>query len=452
VMTNALLKETPIHLIGVGGIGMSALARLLHQAGYTVSGSDAKANGQTSALSALGMPVFTQHQAEQVPQKALVVVSTAIPDTNPELVAARQQGLTVWHRAQLLNAWLVQHPTVIGVAGTHGKTTTTGMIATALMEAGRTPSVVAGGLLPRLGTNALLGQDCVVAELDESDGSICHYQPTHVVITNVELDHADHYPGGLAQVMDTFAKFLARLNPGSTVFYHMGCPNTVQLLAQAPDYLNKIPYGLGQEATYQAVNAFAAPNYEADIHHNSEALGHLVLSVPGEHNLLNALAAVAVCDQLNVSFTAVAEGLMRFSGMGRRFERVGVVNDGLFIDDYAHHPTEVKVTLAAARQVGKHITVIFQPHRYSRLQTFWADFLTAFLEADRVVITDVYSAGEAPIPDADAPALANALHAEYLAKADWDTFAEQLRQDAQPGDVFISMGAGDITGLFRAAL
>jgi UDP-N-acetylmuramate--alanine ligase len=457
-----LKPEQPVHFVGVGGIGMSALARLLLEAGYTVSGSDMAANNQTQWLSHNGATIYTQHQAQNVPAHAAVVLSTAIGPDNPERAIAAQRAQVMAHRSDVLREILqgkaLHHQTVIGVSGTHGKTTITGMMGQLLMHANLSPTIVAGGVLPSLGSNACWDKHrrIAVAELDESDGSIVQYSPTHLLISNLELDHADHYPGGFAQILRTFETVLARMPVGASVVYNLDCSATCQVVKDAGKHLKTVSVSLKDptaDVFAHQPKVMPGAGLQARVILAQQPAGLLTVRVPGLHNLHNALMCVAVAQRLNIALPLAAEGLAQFTGMGRRFETIRMVNGALLIDDYGHHPTEVIATLSAAKDLaiernGK-VMVVFQPHRYSRLQALWAEFTTAFDQADRVWITDVYGAGEAPLPGVDAPSLAQAVNGQYLPKADWINASQTLLAQAAEGDVLISMGAGDITRLWR---
>jgi UDP-N-acetylmuramate--alanine ligase len=475
---------TPIHFIGVGGIGMSGLAQVLLEAGVSVSGSDNQANANTQRLQALGATITVPQQATNVPANALVVLSTAIAPNNPERQQSERLGLPTVHRAdmlaQILHGPLLNHQQTVGITGTHGKTTITGMLGMALLAANSNPTVVAGGLLPGLQTNAVLGQcnaqgqrPIAVAELDESDQSLTCYRPTHSVISNIELDHADHYPGGLAQIIEVFNTYLQQLPTGAQVFVNADCPNTRLLLDKWPTHVQAVWLSVNTTAPDKPASPNNGPYYtvtdacetaegyqSASIACDGLPVATLHLSVPGQFNLFNAMAALAVAHQLGVSLTPVVEALNGFTGMGRRFERLKTINGACLVDDYGHHPTEIMATLAGTKALchantsGKtgRVMVVFQPHRYSRLKALWPQFIAAFDNADAVWITDVYGAGEGPEAGPDSETFAKAIthpNVTYLPKADWPLFVANLPQQLQAGDIMLSMGAGDITQLFR---
>jgi UDP-N-acetylmuramate--alanine ligase len=465
-------KNRPVHFVGVGGVGMSGLAKILIQAGFQVSGSDLSESAYTEELQRLGGTIFIGHAATQVPDNALIIVSSSINRQNPEIALALDLGLEVHHRSGLLRevmqGALLGHETTIGITGTHGKTSITGMTGLALKLAGLEPTVVVGGKMPQLNTNAILSPNhkYAVAELDESDGTIVQYQPSMSVVANLELDHADHYTNGLEGVLDIFRTYLKALKPGSQVFYNVACPNTQRLMTESPPDLESILLAPGDvftgqetQTTYWLKNArpYSRGCYQGYVYRNSKMLGELNMSVPGMHNLFNGLCAVAVGDQLGVDFDQLAEALQAFTGMGRRFEKVGELNHTLLVDDYAHHPSEVLVTLKAAKESLQgskgRVIAVFQPHRYSRLQALWNEFLTCFGDADLLYLTDVYAAHEPVIPGMTSDAFAEAVkhpNAHYVPlTSDFGALRAALKSEMRPGDIVLSMGAGNITKLLR---
>jgi UDP-N-acetylmuramate--alanine ligase len=457
-------KSVPVHFIGIGGIGMSGLAKLLVETGFTVSGSDPAENANTKALAAQGATIHHQHVAENVPLNGMIIATTAINPQNPEIRQALEHNIPIYHRSDLLREILqgpeIGHEVTIGMTGTHGKTTITGMTGLVLQAGGLEPTIVAGGKIPGLETNAVLGasRKYAVAELDESDGTIVKYTPTLSAVTNLELDHADHYTGGLADLFKTFHTFLGNLKPGSKVLYNLDCPNTVQLMSEAPGRIEALGFSLEPnhpQAKYHVtdVRAVAGAGYAANLYYGGEKLGELALTVPGRHNLANAIVAAGIGHQLGVPFEAIRQALKEFKGMGRRFDIVGEYNGATLVDDYAHHPTEVQVTLQAAREraqaTGGRVIAVFQPHRFTRLQALWNEFLGCFDAADRMYLTDVYAASEEPIPGVTSEAFAQAHGKARYIGADFDAIRKELKTVAQPGDFILSMGAGSITKLLR---
>jgi UDP-N-acetylmuramate--alanine ligase len=455
-------RTTPVHFVGIGGIGMSGLARLLLGAGFTVTGSDANKNDQTQWLQTNGATVYLGHAAQNVPENAVVVTSTAIMPTNPEYQVAQQRGQVIIHRSaclrEILQGATLGHKVVVGLSGTHGKTTMTGLMGQVLLTAGLDPTIIAGGILPTMGANARWGQShhIAVAELDESDGSILEYRPTHLVIANLELDHAEHYPGGFADIVRTFEQVLARMPVGGHVIYNADCPATAQLVKEAGQHLKTVSVSLKDPSANvygHQPQAEAGQGFTTRIFIDGQPVGTVLTVVPGLYNVHNALLVVATAQKIGVPFEAIAEGIKTFPGMGRRFERIAEPNGVLLVDDYGHHPTEVQVTLTAAKALatdrGGELVVVFQPHRYSRLHALWHDFTQAFELADNVVITDVYAAGEAPMPGIDGQTLSQKVGGQFVPKAEWATLRQQLLGKATAGDVLLSMGAGDITQLWR---
>ncbi len=477
--TLKLDKNRPIHFVGVGGIGMSGLARLLVDSGFTVSGSDLGENPNTFYLASKGARIFRGHDAANVPEDAIVVATTAVSEENPEIRRARECNMPVFHRSDLLCEILhgeaMGHETTIGVSGSHGKTSVTGMAGVVLTAGGVAPTIIAGGRIPEFESNAVLGKDrkVAVAELDESDGTLLRYTPTHSVILNLELDHPDHYGGGMAQLEDTFRQYLRQLPAGSKVLFNVSCPNTKAILDEflgegghpgfEPVLLAPGDIFSGHEPylTYNLKNArdYDRGCYLGYVYRKDRMLGELIMAVPGRHQLFNGLVAIAFGDMLDLPFEPMAEALQNFQGMGRRFEIVGTCQGATLVDDYAHHPTEVQATVKAAVEYQEgmgHLTAIFQPHRYTRLKALWNEFVNAFEGTDVLYLTDVYAAGEQPIEGVDGRAFYEAVVASgkypevrYFPDTDWGKLRDKLRSGLSPGDVVLSMGAGNITQLLR---
>ncbi len=460
-----LEKARPVHFIGTGGVGMSALARILLEQGFTVSGSDAKESAYLDMLRSLGGQVYAQHESRHVPDNAIVVASSAIRSNNPEAEEAGKRGLPIYHRSDLLRELLKKYECAIGLTGTHGKTTMTGMTGLVLEAGGLDPTIIAGGKIPQLNSNAKTGKDWkyAVAELDESDGTVIQYQPKYSVIANLELDHPDHYQDGLEALKQTFRTFLGALGKDNAVIFNRDCPVTETLYQQYahsvkpisayPDTVPEQPDG----KTYYFRNAMVnlEGGYQGDLYKGQEMLGTLWLQVPGRHNLHNAMFAAIIGHELGIPFEQIRRALENFTGMGRRFEKVGEFNGARIVDDYAHHPTEVRATLQAARDYNRHkgrVIAMFQPHRYQRLQTLWDDFLAAFEDADEVIIVDVYSAGEALMEGVTADRFVQEMDhpsAEYWPSVDTELVIARLKAILTPDDLLITMGAGDITQIGR---
>ena len=456
-----VLGETRhVHFVGIGGIGMSGIAELLANLGYAVSGSDEKRSAVTDRLATLGIRVDIGHAAANVGEADVVVTSSAVPAANPEVVEAARRQIPVIPRAEML-AELMRLRFSIAVAGAHGKTTTTSMIALVLERAGLDPTAVIGGRLSAFGSNARLGRgELMVAEADESDRSFLKLFPTIAVITNIDHEHLENY-GGFEDLQQAFVDFANK-----TPFYGgvVACLDDANLAAVLPRMTRRvITYGIDStEADVVATGVALGPmSVTASIARRArrtdaavnalEPLGTLTLAVPGRHNLLNALAAVAVGMELGLSFDRVAAGLKDFRGAERRFDVRGEVNGILVVDDYGHHPTEIAAVLAAARTLGRRIVVVFQPHRYTRTASLMEAFGPALAAADHIVLTDIYSAGEAPIAGVTLDALGAAVRRSVKAPVDLvprlDDLVPAIVRLAKPGDVVITLGAGSIGSL-----
>ncbi len=440
------------HFIGIGGAGVSGLARVLHDRGFVVTGSDLKASRYALALEEAGVRVSIGHTAENLGDPEVVVVSSAIPESNPELAEARRRGVPVWPRAKML-AHLAGEDATLAVAGTHGKTTTSSMLAKVLDDIGLDPTFLIGGELNDMGANARCGRGgYYVVEADESDGSFLFMKPHVSLITNMEADHLDHY-GSFDAIIESFGEFIARTDEAGVVVACADDPRLVEL-ARERSRARVVTYGKSAHADVRC-EGFAR-----------EGLGHrftVVLpdgtrlessvSVPGEHNVVNATGVLAAMWSLGLDVAAAAEALGRFGGVRRRFDVVGEVAGVTVVDDYAHHPTEVRATLAGARGAGfGRIWVVFQPHRYSRTASLSDEFGASFDSADRVVLMDVYSAGEAPIPGVSGKTVLDSLlridpraRAAYFPhRADIEGY---LAERLEAGDLVMTMGAGDVTTL-----
>lgn len=438
-----------IHFVGIGGAGMSPLAKILCELGYTVTGSDRADSGIIENLRTLGSRVTLGGQrAENVRGADAIVVSTAIPYDNPEVLAARDLGIPKLHRSDI-NAALVNEYKGIAVAGSHGKTTTTSMLGVALKSAGVSPTIVVGGEVPDLGTNAETGTgDYLVSEADESDGTFLKLHPYIAVVTNVEDDHMDHY-GTMENIIQAFRQFIE--NTAAQDGYAVLCFDNENLRAIAKTIDRKyLSYAIDHAADYQAKDIRTEGKGIAfDVVHGAETLGHVTLNIPGLHNVLDALACIVTGLSLGVPFDKMAAGLAAFHGAKRRFQTKGHVGGVWVVDDYAHHPSEIKATLRAARETKPgRLICAFQPHRYSRTQLLAKEFGTAFSDADLLVLTDVYSAGEAPIAGVSGETIKaeverqTGAHVIYVPRR--EDVAAKLKELAQAGDLIITMGAGDI--------
>jgi UDP-N-acetylmuramate--alanine ligase len=438
-----------IHFIGVGGSGMSGLAEVLLNMGYQVSGSDLKETEVTDRLTSLGGRVFIGHAASNVQNAQVVVYSSAVKTDNPELAAARAAGIPVIARADML-AELMRMKYGVAVGGSHGKTTTTSMVAAVLQRGGLDPTIVVGGRVRTLGTNAKLGHGrFLVAEADESDGSFLRLAPAVSVVTNIDREHLDHYKD-LDDIRQAFTYFANRVP-----FYGVAilCVDDENVRSVLPRVTKRhILYGTRAEAEIRGVGLELRPQGSRfDIEAGGRRLGAIELQVPGRHNALNAIAAVAVGLEFEVAFAHIAEALAGFHGVGRRFELRGEAGGVRVFDDYGHHPTEIAATLAAARGVGGRVLVVFQPHRYSRTDALRQEFGGCFGDADRVWVMDVYAAGEAPIAGVSGETVVcsarehGATHVDYAPDA--SDAVEAVLREARPGDLLLTLGAGDVVKL-----
>jgi len=444
-----------IHFVGIGGIGMCGLAELLRAQGYAVTGSDLAEGATVARLRALGVPVAIGHDARHVGGADVVVASSAVRATNPELAEARQRGIPVIPRAEML-AEVMRLKDGIAVAGTHGKTTTTSLLAHVLQEAGLDPTIVVGGRVIGAGaegerTGARLGSGAfLVAEADESDGSFLHLSPVLAVVTNVEAEHLDHH-GSVEALEDAFAAFLERLPFWGAAVLCLDDPGVQRLLARVSR--RRITYGLLAQADWVASEVRAdGAGMAFAVRRKGQALGRVTLPLPGRHNVANALAALAVAQEVEVPFAVAAGALASFRGVERRFETKGVAAGVRVVDDYGHHPSEVRATLAAARGVhAGRLVVVFQPHRYTRTRDLFEAFTTAFHDADLLVLTEIYAAGEAKIPGTEAAALADAIrargHRDVRFVADLERVPAELVPELRSGDLVLTLGAGSVSRL-----
>jgi UDP-N-acetylmuramate--alanine ligase len=442
-------KYQHIHFVGIGGVGMSGIAEVLLTLGYRVTGSDARRSETVERLERLGAKVYVGHAATQVEGAHVVVSSSAVARDNVEVAAARQRGIPVIARAEML-AELMRLKYGIAIAGTHGKTTTTSMVAAVLATGGFDPTVVVGGRVHGLGTNARLGQgEFLVAEADESDGSFLKLTPTIAVVTTVDAEHLDHYPDLDAIV----AAFLAFVNKVPFYGCAVVCLDDLNLQRMIPKMMDKrvVTYGLeaGADVTARRLQ-FAEMRSTCEVVHRGVSLGTMNLQIPGRHNVLNALAATAVALDLEMPFPKIQTALAGFAGVQRRFQIRGTARDVLVVDDYGHHPVEIRATLAAAKAgFDRRVITVFQPHRYSRTQHLRDDFLTAFYQSDVLIVMDIYAAGEAPIPGVHARDLADGIaahgHREVLyLGSDRAAIIDYLCESTRAGDLVLTLGAGDV--------
>lgn len=436
-----------VHFIGIGGYGMSALAYVLLESGFEVTGSDLKSSTLTENLRQAGAAVYIGHKAEQIGEAQLVVYSTAIPPHNPELEEARRGAIPLWHRSELLAA-IINERYGIAIAGTHGKTTSTAMVSLLLEHGGYDPTAFIGGEVSFLSGNARVGKsDYVVAEACESDYSFLRYQPRAAIVTNVEPDHLEFYGGDFHRLVEAYRGFLSNVKGEGPLFLCAEDP----ILNEIKDTLDRpvLTYGFSADSDIRGERVcIEGLGSSFCIVARGHTLGEVQLRVPGTHNVLNALSAAAMALELGVDFSCVREALYEFRGVKRRFERIGEGRNIMVVDDYGHHPTEIRVTLEAARGSSRRIICVFQPHRYSRTKFLWDEFKAAFDEADVLVLTPVYSAGEEPLPGISSEKLAEKIHSgtsqQVYYRPNFDAVINLLDEVVAPGDLVLTMGAGDV--------
>jgi UDP-N-acetylmuramate--alanine ligase len=458
-----------IHFVGIGGIGMSGIAEVMHILGYRVQGSDAAEGYRVEGLRGLGIPVAIGHAADNLNDAAVVVVSTAVKRDNPEVEAAYERRIPVVRRAEML-AELMRLKSTVAVAGTHGKTTTTSLVAALLDAGGIDPTVINGGIINAYGSNARLGKsDWMVVEADESDGSFLRLDGTIAVVTNIDPEHLDHY-GSFDRVKDAFVEFVENVPFYGAALLCVDHPEVQSIIPRLRDR-RIVTYGFAAQADVRGDNVVPFPGGNRfdvsirDRHGEVRTIEGVTLPMPGRHNVQNALAAIGVAAELGIADEVLAHGFAQFGGVKRRFSKVGEVQGAVIIDDYGHHPVEIRAVLSAAREGAEgRVIALVQPHRYSRLRDLMDDFQGAFNDADVVLVAPVYTAGEAPIEGADSEALVAGLkergHRAARTVADFDDACAALRDIAASGDVVICLGAGDITkwaagladGIGKAAL
>jgi UDP-N-acetylmuramate--alanine ligase len=449
-------KVKHIHFVGIGGAGMSGIAEVLLNLGFSISGSDLASNAVTQRLKHMGATIHLGHAESNLGSANVVVVSSAVRSDNPEVTTARERNIPVVPRAMML-AELMRFRQGIAVAGTHGKTTTTSLIASILAEAGMDPTYVIGGRLESANTNARLGAgEFIVAEADESDASFLHLSPVLAVVTNIDADHMETYDHDFDKLKNTFVEFLQRLPFYGMAVVCVDDPNVRAILPQVTKPI--MPYGFSEDARFRAVDVRAVGE---QMHFTVQRINGVtsefgvILNLTGVHNVLNALAAIAIASELNIADAAIVKALKEFKGVGRRFQRYGEVpasRGGTFtlIDDYGHHPVEIRAVIQAARGAfpNRRLVLAFQPHRYTRTRDCFEDFVKVLSESDALLLTDIYSAGETPIVAADSHALLRALRAmgklEPVFVETTGELPQAILQVAQANDVVIVMGAGSI--------
>lgn len=442
-----------IHFIGIGGIGMSGIAEVLCNLEFQVSGSDLKKSKNTDRLEKLGAKVYEGHAAENVGDAQVVVYSSAVKDDNPEVIIAREKKIPVIPRAEMLAELMTLKPYSVGVSGSHGKTSTTSMVATVLGHAGVDPTTIVGGVVDTLGSNARLGtSDWFVIEADESDRSFLMLNPTVCIVTNIDREHMESYKG-MDDVMQCFTDFVNKIPFYGAAVLCLDDPNVQSIIPSIKR--RRVTYGFTAQADVSAHNIVSNDTFGStfEVWHGTEILGEINLPVPGKHNVYNALAATTVALELNIPFEKISEAFAKFKNANRRFQFKGEVNSVTVVDDYGHHPTEITATLAAAKEgsAERRTVVVFQPHRYSRTNELMEDFARCFNNADVLYLLDIYAASESPIENVTAEILAGKIsefgHKNVHYIGEIETAAEKVIGNLQAGDLVITLGAGSITKL-----
>lgn len=435
-----------MHFIGIGGIGMSGIAEILINLGYEVSGSDLKASEQTKRLESLGAKICIGHYPSNIRDYNVVITSSAIDLSNPEIIEARKRKIPIIHRSEML-AELVRLKHGIGIAGTHGKTTTSSMLASVLNDGGLNPTAIIGGKVFNFESNARVGEgEYIVFEADESDGSFLKLLPSIAIVTNIDADHLDHYKyfEGLKDA------FLTYMNNIPFYGYSVLCTDDSVIRELLPKVERPYyTYGFNDDADFYANNIRMENGKTCfTCNYKKKALGEFNLAQLGNHNVLNSLSVIAVALELGLTCEAIHDGLANFRGVGRRLERVGEKNGILVMDDYGHHPTEIRATLAALKNIGRRIVVIFQPHRYSRTELLWDEFGQSFVNADEIFLTEIYPAGEAPIEGVSSELIRDAIrkheNREAALISKFEDIPAEVIPELREGDVVLTLGAGDI--------
>ena len=438
------------HFIAIGGIGMSGLAKYLLELGYSVTGSDVATSKYILELEHLGAKVHIGHDKNNLPKGSIVVVSSAIRESNPELQEAKRLGLKIYHRSDLLKEISEKSKCFIGFAGCHGKTTTSGLASYVLEKSSYCPSYVIGGILPEINTNAKYNTDQVfVAELDESDGTIQKYLPDVCVINNLDEDHVDFYTEGVSSMIKVFNNFISKLKPTAKVLINTDCEYTLQLVGK-----EFITYACDKEASYTAKNINLGAGFiEFDLHYHKAFIAHLKTKMIGKHNVYNTLAVAAELMEAGFDIKTIKDSFSDFTGMKRRFQLVGEVKGALIYDDYAHHPTEVKSLITSLEAFKDNdVIAVFQPHRYTRLQKFWKEFIEALKPVNKLIVTDVFAASEDVIEGVNSKAFvehckeAGLKNVEYI-EGSMAEVAEKIYPTINSKNVIIGIGAGTITQL-----
>jgi UDP-N-acetylmuramate--alanine ligase len=459
-MNTLPLNIGTIHFVGIGGIGMSGIAEILHNLGYSVQGSDISDNANVQRLRGLGIKVFIGHQGSNVEEAKVVVISTAVKPNNPEVVAARAEMIPVVRRAEML-AELMRLKAAIAIGGTHGKTTTTSLVATMLDAAGLDPTVINGGIINSYGTNARLGEgDWMVVEADESDGTFVKVPSTISVVTNIDPEHLDHWKD-FDQLREAFKNFVQNIPFYGFAVLCIDHPEVQALIGKVTDR-RIFTFGFSPQADVRAVNVrtnIGESIFDVVIRERVDSEERVIkdvrLPMVGDHNVSNSLAAITVALELGIPDEKIVSAFDGFTGVKRRFTKTGEVDGVTIIDDYGHHPVEIKAVLKAARQATQNnVIAVVQPHRYSRLHDLFEDFCTCFNDADSVIVADVYEAGESPIEGASRDALVEGLrnrgHRHVSALEGPDKLAETIANEAKPGDLVVCLGAGSISAWANA--
>jgi UDP-N-acetylmuramate--alanine ligase len=439
-----------VHFVGIGGIGMSGIAEVLLNLDFEVSGSDVKGSGLTERLARLGARICVGHRAENLLDAQVVVYSSAVRRDNPDLLAARDRKIPVIPRAEMLGE-LMRLKFAIAVAGAHGKTTTTSLVATILAQCGLDPTIVVGGRLLAMGTNAKLGaSQYLVAEADESDGSFLRLPPTIAVVTNIDEEHLDHY-ANIEEIHDAFARFTNKVPFYGSAVLCLDDPHVQAIIPRLDK--RRVTYGMQTQADVRGqIVSLSDEGTRFEVFQGDAHLGSVHLRMPGEHNVLNALAALAVGLELELAFPRMAKALEEFLGVARRFEIRAVEHDVVFVDDYGHHPTEIAATLRAAKRCySRRMVVVFQPHRYTRTQFLLQQFATAFFDADVLFLAPIYAASEDPIPGITSARLAAEIrehgHKSVEPIEDKEELTNAVASTIERGDLVLTLGAGDVTAL-----
>ncbi len=442
-----------IYFIAIGGVGQSALAKILIGLGYNVSGSDIQESKYTHMLEKMGAKINIGQEAKNIKENQTIVISSAIKEDNPELVRAKELNLEIMHRSDCLKFISEQYEKFIGLAGTHGKTTTSGMLSYVLEKINANPTYAIGGFLPeyKINANVYKNSKYFIAELDESDGTIQKYKPYYLLINNLEEDHLDHYKNGLKDIFETFKKTVSNMSDESKIFINVDNKGNQEFL-KLINNKNTVTYSIENPASYMAKN-IVSKDFETkfDVYKNEKFLSEIKLIIPGIHNVYNALGVISILDSLGFKIDDIKQHFATFSGMGRRFQLVADTKGIKIIDDYAHHPSEIKSTLSAIKNIKRRKVAIFQPHRYTRLKALWNDFLESFNDIDKLYVLDVFNAGDKFDEKYNSKNFTdefkkknNKPEIEYI-KGNMTEVSEKIAPELMQNDVVLTLGAGDVT-------